>query len=249
MARGVTDEPSGAVAERLGSVRARIDAAARRHGRAPGSIRLIAVSKTKSIEAVREAYAAGQRDFGENYVQELVHKATACRDLPGIAWHMIGHLQRNKVRHVMAHIAMLHTADSVRLVDELSRRIEARPEPVGSDARFPVLIEVNVGGEAQKSGCSPEEIGAIAYAIDARPNLRLAGLMTVPPPTEDPDGAIPYFTRMTELRDEHGGSDRLPELSMGMTHDLDQAIACGATMVRIGTAIFGERRAPARSTP
>lgn len=229
------------IAERLSSIRARIETAARRHGRASTDVRLIAVSKTKSVEAVREAYAAGQRDFGENYVQELVLKASACRDLLDVRWHMIGHLQRNKARHVVPHLSMLHTADSVRLVDEISRRLEAlsvrRVEP------FPVLIEVNVGGEDQKSGCAPAEIDAIAHAVDAHPNLRLSGLMTVPPHTNDPDGARAFFTRLLELRDENGGPERLPELSMGMTHDLEQAIACGATLVRVGTAIFGERGA------
>jgi pyridoxal phosphate enzyme (YggS family) len=227
----------GEIAERLQSVRTRIETVARRHGRAPGDVRLIAVSKTKPAEAVREAYAAGQRDFGENYVQELVHKAHACADLLDIRWHVIGHLQRNKVRQVVPHLAVLHSADSVRLVDEVARRREA----LVRDVRLPVLIEVNLGGETQKSGCAPAEIGAIGYAVDAHAGLRLAGLMTVPPQTDDPDGAVEYFTRLAELRAEHGGSVRLPELSMGMTHDLEQAIACGATMVRVGTAIFGER--------
>lgn len=227
------------IAERLSSIRDRIETAARRYGRDPIGIRLIAVSKTKPALAVRQAYAAGQRDFGENYVQELVLKAIACQDLVDIRWHMIGHLQRNKVRHVAPHLAALHTADSVRVVDELSRRLEGLPVP--RTRPLPVLIEVNVGGEGQKSGCAPGEIEPIAHAIDARPNLGLAGLMTVPPHTDDPDGATPYFARLVELRDANGGAARLPELSMGMTHDLDQAIAAGATMVRVGTAIFGAR--------
>lgn len=238
----------GPIAERLQSIRTRIAGAARRHGRDPDEIRLVAVSKTKPVEAIREAYAAGQRDFGENYVQELVDKAHQCADLSEIRWHMVGHLQRNKVRHVAPHVSMIHSADSVRLVREVAARFRAVESPLraAADPRLPVLVEVNVGGEAQKGGCHPEEIGAILDEVDAHHNLRLAGLMTVPPHTEDPEGAVPFFRQLAELRREHGGEERLPELSMGMTHDLDQAIATGATLVRIGTAVFGAR---ARSAP
>jgi pyridoxal phosphate enzyme (YggS family) len=213
------------IAERLKAVRERILATGR-------EVRLIAVSKTHPPEAVRAAYAAGQRDFGENYVQELVEKAELLSDLDDLRWHMIGHLQRNKVRQVVKHTSVLHTIDSMKLVEELGKRV---------DARLAVLVEVNVSGEKSKSGCRPDEIEVILEAIEAQPKLELRGLMTVPPHTEDPAGARPYFDRLVELRDANGGSERLPELSMGMTRDLEHAIAAGATMVRVGTAIFGAR--------
>lgn len=222
------------VAQRLEQVKERIRLAAVAAGRDPGSVRLLAVTKTKPAEAVRAAWAAGQRDFGENYVQELLQKAEACADLEGICWHVIGHLQRNKVRHALRVASVVHTVDSVRLAEELGKR--ASPE-----RKVTALVEVNVGGEAQKAGCTPAELGAVLDAIEAQPTLRLVGLMTVPPHTEDPAGARPYFDELVRLRDAHGGVERLPELSMGMTHDLEHAIAAGATIVRVGTAIFGER--------
>ncbi len=224
------------LAARLAAVNARIARAVEGAGRPPGSVRLLAVTKTKPPAAVRAAYAAGQRDFGENYVQELVDKAAALADLDGIRWHMIGHLQRNKVRHVVKLVSAVHTVDSVRLAEELGKR--------ASDAgRSPLttLVEVNVGGEAQKGGCSPEELGSVLAAVERAPGLALSGLMTVPPHTDDPAGARPFFDRLVALRDAHGGAARLPELSMGMTHDLEHAIFAGATWVRVGTAIFGER--------
>lgn len=227
---------SDELAARLAAVNARIARAVEGAGRPPGSVRLLAVSKTKPAADVRAAYAAGQRDFGENYVQELVDKAAALADLADIRWHMIGHLQRNKVRHVVKLVSAVHTVDSVRLAEELGKR--------ASDAgRSPLttLVEVNVGGEAQKSGCSPEELGSVLAAVERAPGLALSGLMTVPPHTDDPAGARPFFDRLVALRGAHGGATRLPELSMGMTHDLEHAIFAGATWVRVGTAIFGER--------
>jgi pyridoxal phosphate enzyme (YggS family) len=224
------------IRERLARVRERIDQAAESAGRDPASIRLMAVSKTKPAAAIREAYAAGQRDFGENYVQELAAKASELGDLPELRFHFIGHLQRNKVKQLLPLVKSIHTVDSVRLADELGKR--------GSEAgvsRLAVLVEVNVGGEAQKSGCAPGEIEGVLAAIERHPCLSLSGLMTVPPHTDDPAGARPYFDVLARLRADHGGPERLPELSMGMTHDLEHAIAAGATWVRIGTAIFGER--------
>jgi len=224
------------IRERLARVRERIDLAATNAGRDPASIRLMAVSKTKPAAAIREAYTAGQRDFGENYVQELAAKAAELGDLPELRFHFIGHLQRNKVKQVLPLVKSIHTVDSVRLVDELGKR--------GADAgiaRLSVLVEVNVGGEAQKSGCAPSELGAVLTAIERHPCLALSGLMTVPPHTDDPAGARPYFDALVALQRDHGGPLRLPELSMGMTHDLEHAVAAGATWVRIGTAVFGER--------
>jgi hypothetical protein len=220
------------VAQRLWAVRERITRAAQDAGRAPESVRLLAVSKTKPAALIREAYAAGQRDFGENYVQELAGKAEELSDLADLRFHMIGHLQRNKVRLVVQHVVSVHTVDSVRLAEELGKR--------ASDG-LAALVEVNVGGEVQKSGCAPAELERVLAAIEAQPALRLRGLMTVPPHTEDPAGARPYFDTLVRLRDQHGGAARLPELSMGMTHDLEHAVAAGATWVRVGTAIFGER--------
>jgi len=233
------------IAERLAELHARIARAARESNRPAESIRLVAVSKQKSAEAVRQAYAAGQRDFGENYVQELVKKADALKDFPDLRWHMIGHLQRNKVRALLPHVAVVHTVDSERLVEELSKRVTPLPPPRrafhGDDDRLPVLVEVNVAGEAQKSGCAPSELGPVLDGIERAARLKLVGLMTVPPHTEDPAGARPYFDELAALRERHGGRARLPELSMGMTHDLEHAIFAGSTLVRVGTAIFGER--------
>jgi hypothetical protein len=234
------------VVRNLESVRQRITRAAQASARSAAEVRLVAVSKTKPVALIRAAYDAGQRDFGENYVQEMLTKAASLSDLPDLRWHMIGHLQRNKVRHVVRVASLVHTIDSVRLVEELARR--AREHPVASErswflgeARLVVLVEVNVGGESQKSGCRPEELGTVLSAIEGEPALRLAGLMTLPPHTDDPKGARPYFDELLRLRQRHGGPARLPEISMGMTHDLEQAVAAGSTIVRVGTAIFGER--------
>jgi pyridoxal phosphate enzyme (YggS family) len=213
------------IAQRLLDVKHRIAATGK-------DVLLVAVSKTHPPEAIREAHAAGQRDFGENYVQELTEKAEALSDLEGICWHMIGHLQRNKVRLAVRHASVIHTVDSIRLAEELGKRAETK---------LRIFVEVNVGGEAQKSGCKPAELSSLLDAVEDQDSLQLVGLMTVPPHTPDPAGSRPYFDRLVELRDSHGGKARLPELSMGMTHDLEHAIAAGATLVRVGTAIFGPR--------
>ncbi|MCC6216416.1 MAG: YggS family pyridoxal phosphate-dependent enzyme [Polyangiaceae bacterium] len=244
--------PSGAlagaagVASRLAAVRERVARAAERAGRSPPA--LVAVSKLQPAEAIRAAYAAGQRDFGENYVQELEAKARELADLEELRWHFIGHLQRNKAKLAASIASVVHTVDSARLAAELGKRaaVTVLPEPrrwpiAGASGRLPVLIEVNVGGEASKSGCAPCDLEGVLSAVDAEPALALAGLMTVPPHTDDPGGARPYFERLLALRDAAGGAARLPELSMGMTHDLEVAVACGATIVRVGTAIFGAR--------
>jgi PLP dependent protein len=233
------------VQERLDAVRARIRRAAEAAGRDPGQVRLLAVSKTKGPELIREAYAAGQRDFGENYVQELIAKADVLSDLTDLRFHLIGHLQRNKVRHVVGIASAVHTVDSLRLAEELGKRALAvgneRRIPGADDERLPVFVEVNVGGEANKSGCTEACLGAVLDAVDGHEALHLVGLMTVPPHTDDPEGAYPYFDALVRLRGAHGGAERMPELSMGMSHDLEQAVRAGATWVRIGTAIFGAR--------
>jgi pyridoxal phosphate enzyme (YggS family) len=236
------------VARNLVTVRRRIADAATAAGRDPQSVRLLAVSKRKPSEAIRAAYAEGQRDFGENYVQEMRQKAEELADLPDLRLHAIGHLQRNKVKYVTRIASAVHTVDSVSLAEALGRSAaqhpvprERRIDPEGDDRRLVVLVEVNVSGEPQKSGCTPDDLPAVLEAIEAEPALRLAGLMTVPPLTPDPADARPYFDQLAALAERSGGTARLPELSMGMTRDLEVAIAAGATWVRIGTAIFGER--------
>ncbi len=234
------------VAARLDQVRRELADAARASGRDPTEVRLVAVSKTKSARAIRDAYDASQRDFGENYVQEMQKKAAELADLPDLRWHFIGHLQRNKAKVVVQIASAVHTVDSERLAKELGKRTAeataegatARREP---HARLRVFVEVNVGGEAQKSGCAPGELGAVLAAIESEPALSLVGLMTVPPYTDDPADSRAPFDRLARLRDEHGGAARLPELSMGMTRDLKYAVLAGATIVRVGTGIFGER--------
>ncbi len=220
---------------RVAAVRARIVAAADAAGRDPASVSLVAVSKTLPSAAVRAAYDAGQRDFGENYVQELLGKREALADLADLRWHFIGHLQTNKARSVAKIVHAVHSVDSVKLAVELGHRATAAGRTVEA------LVEVNVGGEASKSGCAPGDVGAVLDAVAREPALVLRGLMTVPPHTDDPAGAGVFFAALAALRDAHGGIGRLPELSMGMTHDLEIAVAHGATVVRVGTAIFGAR--------
>ncbi len=219
------------VKENLAAVRERIAGAAVAAGRDPASVRLVAVSKTKPAELIREAYDAGQRDFGENYAQELVQKADALASLDGIRWHFIGHLQSNKSKMIAPRAAMVHSVDSASLAKELGKR---------SPKKLPVLIEVNVSGELTKSGCAPSDVETVFGAVEAQPMLGLSGLMTMPPPG-DLLVARKMFDALRALRDAHGGTARLPELSMGMTDDLEIAIACGSTIVRVGTAIFGTR--------
>ena len=231
----MSDETKGSeIAARLEEVRGRIAEAAALAGRA-GAVRLLAVSKTMPAEAIRAAYAAGQREFGESYAQELAQKAEALRDLDGIVWHFIGRLQRNKAKQVAAAARVVHTVDRAELAIELGKRA------VASGARLRVLAEVNVSGEASKGGCAPDELDAVLAAIRAAPGLEAVGLMTIPPDTDDSGEARPFFAALRVLRDRHGGASALPELSMGMTHDYVVAIEEGSTLVRIGTAIFGAR--------
>jgi len=218
----------GAATER---VRERIARACERSGRDPGGVKLIAVSKGHPAEVIRAAYDLGMRVFGENYAQELAAKASALSDLPDIQWRFIGHLQRNKIKLIEEGRATVDTVDSVRLAEAISARAVARARDVE------VLLQVNVGGESQKSGCAPTEVRQLVQAVRGLPNLVLRGLMTVAPELDDVDAARPFFAALRELAEAHG----LSELSMGMTHDLEQAVEEGATMLRIGTAIFGPR--------
>ena len=226
------------VAEDLARVRDRIARAAGAASRELSEVRLIAVSKTKPADAIREAYAAGQRDFGENYAQELTQKAEELADLADLRWHFIGHLQSNKARFVAKAAHVVHTVDGPSLARELGKRA-AKEGRGDTRERLPVLVEVNVGGEPQKHGSSAAALSEVLAAVEAEPALALSGLMTMPP--NDIEAARRVFEALVSLRNLHGGRARLPELSMGMSDDLEVAIACGATLVRVGSAIFGSR--------
>ena len=208
-------------------------AAAYKAGRDASSIRLVLASKTQPSEAIRAAADAGARDFGENYVQEAIAKRAELSDLTDIRWHLIGHLQTNKVKVAASAFALIHSVDSVRLAEALAR---AQPSP-----RVHALIEVNLGGEASKTGVAPDGVAAILDA--ARDKLEIDGLMTIPPPAASAEAARPYFAQLRELRDRLARQSgyALSELSMGMTDDFEVAIEEGATIVRIGRAVFGER--------
>ena len=220
------------IASRLREVRARIETAAKRAGRDPHEITLVAVSKTKPLADIEAAYAAGQRIFGENYAQELVEKGEALAHLSDLEWHFIGQLQTNKAKFITRHARMVHAVDSDKLARELAKRAERTLD---------VLVEVNVGGEASKGGVTPDDAPSLLATIDALPQLRLRGLMSIPPHTDTPEDARKYHRLLRDLRDQNGGATRLPVLSMGMTDDLEIAVEEGATMVRVGTAIFGKR--------
>ncbi|HRP23760.1 YggS family pyridoxal phosphate-dependent enzyme [Thauera sp.] len=227
------------IAERLHAVQARIAAAARASGREPASVDLLAVSKTWPAEAVREAALAGQRRFGENYVQEGVDKIDALRTL-GLEWHFIGPLQSNKTRPVANAFDWVHSIDRLRIAERLSAQRDVHLPPLN------VCIQVNVSGEDSKSGIAPGETLALARAVAALPRLRLRGLMCIPEPSEDAALLQARFALLRGLRDELVAAGlAVDTLSMGMSHDLEAAVAAGATVVRVGTAIFGERRAPA----
>ncbi len=221
------------IASALDEVRARIANAARAAGRDPNDVTLVAVSKTHAPEKIREAFVAGQRAFGESYAQELDDKAKALADLD-IDWHFIGHLQSNKAKLVVQHARLIHAVHSVDLALEIGKRATAV-----SRAPIDVLVEVKLSDEATKHGARREDLGALLDAIEKESRVRLRGLMTMPPLDDAATKRI--FDELRELRDRHGGIARLPELSMGMTGDFETAIACGATIVRIGSAIFGER--------
>ena len=229
------------IQENIARVREQIEAAARRAGRALEDITLMAVSKTFPPELIREAYGAGMRVFGENRVQEFAGKAGAVRDLADAEWHLIGHLQSNKAAKAVELFSAADSVDSVRLAERLNNFAEA------AGKMLPVLIEINVGGEEAKTGIAPEseELKQILLGAPRWKNLAIRGLMTVPPYTEDPEGARAYFRQLREIRDGIAAR-RLPAvgmdtLSMGMSHDFEVAIEEGSTCVRVGTAIFGER--------
>ena len=223
------------ISTNLQAVRARIAAAAQLAGRAVEDIRLLAVSKTFPPERIREAALAGQIAFGENYLQESLGKIAALADL-GLEWHFIGPLQSNKTRPVAEHFAWVHGIERLKIAERLSAARGAARSPLQ------VCIQVNVSGEASKSGVSPGETAALAHAVAGLPNLRLRGLMAIPEPTDDMPLARQRFAMLRELREVlNKAGMALDTLSMGMSHDLEAAILEGATIVRVGTAIFGER--------
>ena len=229
------------IADNLARVRQRMAEAAHRVGRRPEEIALMAVTKTFQPEAIREAYAAGQRLFGENRVQEFAEKASAVQDLPAIEFHLIGHLQSNKAAKAAQIFAGIDSVDSLHLAEKLN----AAAARIGR--RLPVLVEINIGGEAAKSGLPPDspELDALLAAAPRLASLEFRGLMSIPPFTESPQDARPYFRRLRELRDQIAAR-KLPAvsmdtLSMGMSHDFEIAIEEGSTCVRVGTAIFGSR--------
>lgn len=227
-------------AANLEQVRGRIVAACQGAGRDPGEVSLVAVSKIMPAEKVRAAYAAGQRDFGENYGQELRDKANELAGLEGLRWHFIGGLQKNKVKYAVGRASLIHSIDQPGLVAEVDRRAG------NAGITQEILIQVSLAGEAQKGGVGDAgPLRALLDAVGQCQHTRCVGLMTMPPVFNDPDRARPLFARLRELRDELRDellpNVSLDHLSMGMSGDFEAAIACGATLIRVGTSIFGSR--------
>jgi hypothetical protein len=228
------------LSDNLQRVREEITAAAQRAGRAPDEVSLVAVSKTRPPEMVSAALAAGVADFGENYAQEMAAKAAVLQNQADLLrWHYIGHLQRNKVRDILSFTALLHTVDSLRLAEEVNRRAG------DMGRRQPVLLQVDLAGEATKYGCPEDQLPALVEQVLALPHLDWQGLMTMPPLAPDPEATRPYYRRLAALSECLAGEgvarDHLRHLSMGLSHDFPVAVEEGATLVRIGTAIFGPR--------
>lgn len=219
------------ISENVRRVRERIEAAAREAGREPGQVRLIGVTKGVPVERIREAVAAGVKEIGENRVQEAQGKAELGREL---RWHLIGRLQRNKAKVAAQLFDVVHSVDSLELIEALDK---------AAGRKLEILLQVNVSGEETKGGCRPEEAAGLAEAALGAKNLRWSGLMTMAPFSENPEEARPHFRRLRELRDDLQRKFSQPalDLSMGMSGDFEAAIKEGATMVRVGTAIFGER--------
>jgi len=218
------------LSERLDAVRQRIARAAQRARRNPSEISLLAVTKVFPAAAIREAYGLGLREFGENYVQELEGKAPEVRDLEDARFHLIGHLQSNKAAKAAGLFQAIQTVDSPKLARRLNE----------AGRRLDVMLEVKLSPEQAKSGADPVALPALIEAVRGCGNLRLAGLMTMPPWSDDPEASRPYFRQLRELAERHG----LAGLSMGMSHDLEVAIEEGSTCLRVGTALFGQRRRP-----
>ena len=220
------------IAENIAKVRARIREAAQASQRDSTTIGLLAVSKTKPAAAIREAFACGQRDFGENYLQEALAKQAELGDLD-LIWHFIGPIQSNKTKALAEHFVWVHSVDRLKIAQRLSDQRPAHLPPLN------ICLQVNVSGEASKSGCTPDELPELARAVTQLPHLKLRGLMTIPEPNEDPQAQRAPLARLRQLRDELDLG--LDCLSMGMSQDLEAAVAEGATWVRIGSALFGAR--------
>ena len=228
----------GEIAENLREIRERIAQAAARAGREPGAVRLVAVSKTKPAAAIAAAFACGQTIFGENYVQELVAKQP---ELPvEISWHFIGSLQSNKVRQIAGRVELIHSVDRLSLAREIDRQWGALGKVCD------ILVQVNISREETKGGASSEELLGLVREVAQLPNVKVKGLMTMPPFFDDPEGARPYFRKLRELAEEVRQAAipgvEMCELSMGMSGDFEAAIEEGATLVRVGSALFGERQ-------
>ncbi len=223
------------IAQNLEEVRGRIAAAARGAGRDPARVRLVAVSKTVPVEHIRTAVAAGQLLFGENYLQEARPKIAALG--PALSWHFIGHLQSNKAKAAVALFEVIHGVDRLKLAQALDAAAASR------GGLQKILLQVNLAGEASKSGAAPETVPGLLWELGRLPHLRVLGLMALPPWLDDPEAVRPYFRALRELRDrlEADCGQPLPELSMGMSGDFEVAVAEGATLVRVGAAIFGSR--------
>lgn len=227
--------------QRLTRVRERIRTAERACGRSPDSVELLAVSKQQPIEAITELVAAGQRRFGENYLQEALPKLHALQqqtsEQQALEWHFIGPIQSNKTRSIAEHFAWVHSVDRLRIARRLGEQRPANQPPLN------ICLQVNVSGEISKSGVDPDALPALAHAVAALPGLRLRGLMAIPAPSDDPLEQRRPFARLRQLQAQliADGLESLDTLSMGMSADLEAAIAEGATLVRIGTAIFGPR--------
>lgn len=228
------------IAENLKKVEERIEAACRRAGRDRGSVRLVAVSKTKPAEAIAEAYAAGQRLFGENHAQEIVAKKPVLPE--DIRWHFIGNLQKNKVKYLVGNVAMIHSVNS----EGLAAEIEKQAAKHGIVQK--ILLEVNIAGEESKQGAAPDQILPLLQFCETQPHIKLCGLMAVAPQAENPEESRPVFVRLRRLREELRPLLKDPEafreLSMGMSGDFEVAVEEGATLIRVGTLIFGRRQYP-----
>ncbi|HSG32389.1 MAG TPA: YggS family pyridoxal phosphate-dependent enzyme [Thermodesulfobacteriota bacterium] len=224
------------IKEKLEVINERINRAAERSERNTSDITLLAVSKQVESGRIREAIDSEHLSFGENYVQEFVTKYDELSEHKNIDWHFIGHLQKNKVKYIIDKVSLIHSVDKVSLAGEINKRAEKL------GIVMPILVEVNLGGEESKSGIEPDELGSFLEKLSALDNIRLSGLMALPPYCDNAEDSRKYFIKLRELRDNFISSyNTLNELSMGMSHDFEIAVEEGATIVRVGTAIFGER--------
>ncbi len=224
----------------LAIIRQRIERTCERAKRNPNEVTLVCASKAVAVDVIREAYEAGARDFGENYAQELRDKAQALADLTDLRWHFFGALQRNKVKYVAGRTTLIHSVESTALVEEIDRRAKALNLPQD------VLLQLNLARETTKSGITEQAVEDLLQSFASCTHCRCVGLMTMPPYSEDPEAARPLFAWLRTLRQKHAATSRpqvdLCHLSMGMSHDFEVAIEEGATLIRVGTAVFGSRR-------